>query len=354
MNVLADEKNYRIGGRYTWQEGRLCLAFSASYVEFAFCGTKVTAQIASDDFAEDETLKAWVAVFIDGADVPARRFPLAKGLHKYEIFNSETPVAAAVRIMKYSENAFGMVAIADIEVEDGRLLPCPKAADRLIGFIGDSITCGYGIEGVLDKDVFTTTQENPWNAYACLTARAMGTDFELVSWSGNGIISHYVEETVNEPRLEKPLMPQLYPYADLELETRLGKTADFTLWNPAKRPDIIVIHLGTNDCSYAREIPERNEMYRKGYIDFVHTLRKTDPHTPIVCMLGIMDQRLNKTLGETVEELRAEGDADIYFLDTPLQDERDGMGTDSHPSAVTHEKLAKRLCAFIEENVCAK
>lgn len=354
MNVLADEKNYRIGGRYTWQDGRLCLAFSASYVEFAFCGRKITAQMESDDFAEDETLKAWIAVFVNGADVPVHRFPLKKGLHRYEIFTSDAAEAATVRIMKYSENAFGMVAIANIEIEDGEILPCPKSNDRLIEFIGDSITCGYGIEGVLDKDVFTTAQENPWNAYACLTARKLGMDFELVSWSGNGIISHYVEETVNEPRLEKPLMPQLYPYADLELETRLGKTADFTVWNPKRRPDIIVIHLGTNDCSYAREIPERNEMFRRGYINFVHKLRETHPHTPIVFMLGIMDQRLNKTLGETVDQLRAEGDQNICFLDTPFQDERDGMGTDCHPSAVTHEKLAKRLCAFMEENVHMK
>lgn len=350
MNVLENKKNYYIGGRYTWQEDKLCLAFSASFVEFTFRGTHVSADIESDEFAEDETLKAWVAVFKNDEMIPGKRFPLKKGLHTYEIFESDTVEDATIRIMKYSENAFGMVAIVRIDV-DGEVIACPKHDKPLIEFIGDSITCGYGIEGVVEKDAFTTSQENPWEAYACLTARKLDADFELVSWSGNGIISHYVEETVNEPRLEKPLMPQLYPYADLELDTRLGKVENVTVWEPQRKPDVIVIHLGTNDCSFAREIEERNMMYEKAYRRFISDLRSEHLNTPIVCMLGVMDQRLNATLGQLVSSIRAKGDEQVFFLDTPLQKDEDGKGADYHPSKITHEKVANLLSAYIQERI---
>lgn len=348
MNVLKETDNYRIGGRYTWQDGKLCLAFSASYVEFAMHGSRVTAVMESDEFAEDETLKAWVAVFVDGGSEPVKRFPLKKGSHSYELLADEQASDRVLRIMKYSENAFGMVAISTIDIGEGKLLPCPGAQDTLIEFIGDSITCGYGIEGVVERDTFTTAQENPWEAYACLTARRLGADFALVSWSGNGVISHFVEDTVDEPRHDKPFMQELYPYADLELESRLQRK-EYTLWNPARKPDVIVIHLGTNDCSYARELEERNAMYREAYVRFVGNLRQKYPSVPIVCMLGLMDQRLNGALAEAVEQIRGRGDTNTHFLEMPLQREEDGIAADYHPSRVTHEKAAERLCLFLQD-----
>lgn len=345
MNVLEKEESYRISGRYTWQDGVLYPAYSAAFIEFAFCGTRACATMISGEFAEDELFAAQAAVFVDGEDVPRKRFPLKKGRHEYELYVSGEAKPVTIRLMKYSENAFAAMGIASIDV-DGELLACPKPKEKALEFIGDSITCGYGIEGILDKDVFCTSQENPWEAYACKTARKLGMEFELVSWSGNGIISHYVEPDVDVPRHEKPLMPELYPFADLELDSRLH-TAEPTKWMPKKLPDIEVIHLGTNDCSFAREIPERNEVFLREYKNFVRSVRAYNPTAPIICMLGVMDQRLNPTLGRAVLELRDEGMEQVFFLDCPEQLEEDGKGTDYHPSPVTHEKVASRLAEFI-------
>ena len=55
------------------------------------------------------------------------------------------------------------------------------------------MTCGYGIEGVWNKDTFNTRQENPWEAYAAKTARYFDADFNCVSWSGIGIISSWTD-----------------------------------------------------------------------------------------------------------------------------------------------------------------
>ena len=97
------------------------------------------------------------------------------------------------------------------EVEDGAgLRPLPEKS-RKIEFIGDSITCGYGIEGVCNVDVFNTPQENPFKNYALRTAKALDADYQLVSWSGIGLISDWIPPERDTPD-ETVLMPQLYPY----------------------------------------------------------------------------------------------------------------------------------------------
>jgi hypothetical protein len=90
-------------------------------------------------------------------------------------------------------------------------------------------------------------------------------------------------------------------------------------------------------------------MYREAYVRFVGNLRQKYPSVPIVCMLGLMDQRLNGALAEAVEQIRGRGDTNTHFLEMPLQREEDGIAADYHPSRVTHEKAAERLCLFLQD-----
>ena len=348
MNILKDNSNYRIQGRYVIQDDVLYLAYSASYIEFRFCGRKVTADLISDRIPEGEEFKAWAAVFINGAETPSGRFFLEQGCHTYVLFESDEEQEIELRLMKYSEAAFASFGVKSIDVEGSGVFAVPETKKPLIEFVGDYITCGYGIEGIAEKDVFTTAQENPWEAYACRTARLLDMDFTLISWSGNGIISHWVPDTVNTPRNDEPLMPQLYPYSALTLEQRLGKETG-TLWQPEKKPDLVVVNLGTNDCSYTRCISERNDVFEVEYRRFISGIREANPDAKLICMFGMMDQRLTDQIRCAVEMLAAEGDEKLFFFHVPLQDPADGMGTDFHPSPVTHQKDAKLLAEFIKE-----
>jgi hypothetical protein len=207
MDIIENKNLYCVCGRHTYQDGILYLAYSAAYVEFDFYGGSVEAELVSDGYCDEENLRAWAAVFVDGGNIPVSRFALKKGRNKYIIYENGDKAQHRVRIMKYSEAAFATMGICSIEIFDGKPMEYVKTDRRLIEFVGDSITCGYGIEGVFGKDEFKTSQENPWNAYACKTAVGLGCDFELVSWSGDGIISSWVDESVNEPKLDTPLLP---------------------------------------------------------------------------------------------------------------------------------------------------
>lgn len=351
MNILENKEFYRLSGRTTWQEGALYLGYSASFLEFSFKGTKVEAELLTDRLDWPELHRAQVAVFVNGAETPALRFPLTKEKERFVLYESTEAKEVTLRIMKYSEVAFNALGIASLEVE-GELLPPPAAKQKKIEVIGDSITCGYGIEGIVEKDTFTTAQENPWNAYGCRVARALDADFSLISWSGNGIISHYVDESVNEPRNDEALMPELYFYEDYSADFRRGKARaefikrDFT----AYQPQLIIINLGTNDGSYTRNIPARDRAFVNGYVKFLRQVREVNPDANILCTVGVMATAAKDLVGEAVARVNDFDDKKVFFKEAFLQNgEVDGIGADWHPTESTQKKLAEYLVEFIRE-----
>ncbi len=350
--MLEKNNGYRLSGRYTRQDGVLYLGYSASYVEFSFHGKKAEAEFITDRLDWDENMRAWVAVFVDDMTEPVKRFPLLREKETVTLVEKAETEDTTVRIMKYSEAAFGAVGIAAIDV-DGTILPAPAPKKKKLEVIGDSITCGYGIEGVIDVDSFKTSQENPWHAYGCLLAKKFDAEVSLVSWSGNGIISHYIDASVEEPRVDDGLMPDLYPYADFSADVRRGKAGEeFIPWDFASyQPQLIVINLGTNDCSYTRRLPERNQKFMDAYTAFLVQVRKNNPDANILCTLGVMQTELNDCVPVAVQNRNNAGDTKVYFVEAPLQNaEEDGLGADSHPTERTQQKLADFLENYIREH----
>lgn len=351
MNILENKDAYRLSGRATWQEGALYLGYSASFVEFTFKGTKAEAELLTDRLDWEEIHRARVAVFVDGEETPVLRFPLTKERERFVLYESTEAKEVTLRIMKYSEAAFGAVGIASLEVE-GEILPPPAAKNKKIEIIGDSITCGYGIEGVVDVDNFTTSQENPWNAYGCRVARTLDADFSLISWSGNGIISHWVPEDVNEPRNEEALMPEMYVYEDYSADLRRNKArADFIKRDfKTYQPQLIIINLGTNDSSYTRKIPARDRAFINGYVKFLREVREVNPDANILCTIGLMSIDTNSLVEEAVARVNAFGDNKVFFKEAFLQNgEVDGIGADWHPTESTQKKFAEYLVEYIKE-----
>ena len=346
--ILSNKEFYRIGGRYTLHEDILYLGYSASYLEFSFCGKKLSAEMISDGFPEDEALRARVAVFVNDEEEPRNRIKLEKGTALYDLCELETEEPVTIRIMKYSEAAFASVGIVDVILHGGTIGALTKKNRLKMEFIGDSITCGYGIEADNEMIPFNTATENPWEAYACRTARLLDADYQLISWSGDGIITHYIDESVNEVRTEKPLMPELYRYTDEELADRLLIQPE--IWTNKEPMDIVVINLGTNDASYTRTIPEREAQFKPEYKKFLHQVREANREAAIVVVFGIMDGRLNDVIRDTVIECQAE-DHRLFYYESPQQDLADGLGSDFHPSKVTHKKVADGLSRFIREKL---
>ncbi len=340
MEFLAEDKYVRVLGRTLMLDGVRYLNYTCASIEFIFTGTKAEAVLWTDSPKLEAMHAAWVAVFIDDEEVPSRRFPLEEAERTYVLYEGKAVKETKLRLVKYSEVQYGMVGIKKL-ILNSDTPPVPAAGkERKLEFIGDSITCGYGNEGVFDIDIFQTSQENAWEAYAAITARALNADSHMISWSGIGIQSSYTETDV--PNVSQ-LMPDLYPYTDREADLRLGNPI-LELWDNRRYvPDCIVINLGTNDNSYTKEIPDRVERFGLRYYQFVKQVRSSNPTSVILCTLGAMGQQLCEAVRQQVEKLNTEGDKKLYYMPFELQKDEDGLGTNWHPSKPTHKKMAVKL-----------
>lgn len=342
-------------GRYLDHNGIRYFDYSASGFCFVMKGKRAETVILSDPDSWDEANKGVLGIFVtEGSDTsiaaipeePTARITLSKRENHIVLFDSPVEKTVTVRVMKFSEAAFGYAGFKSLELE-GDLLSSPESPETesqlKLEFIGDSITCGYGIEGVWEKDTFTTQQERPDKAYAFLTAKALGAQVQLCSWSGIGLISNYVDpETIMLPDTHW-LMQANWPYTDKSLSLRLGIEPE--VWDGAGyEPDIVVIHLGTNDISWVRGMEERRLEYTAQLRQLIEAVHRRSPRAKICCCLGIMGEQLNASVEEAVNLFKKDfpNVAAKAVLFTQ-QLEEDGIAADWHPSAVTHKKAAELL-----------
>ena len=350
-----NKEDLKWSGRFLDHEGIRYFNYSASGFHFVLKGKKAEAVIVSDPDSWEEPNKAVLGIFVtEGADTsitaipeePTFRVTLTERENHIVLYESDCEKIVTIRVMKFSECAFGYAGLKSLELE-GALLPChdsPFEAGQLkLEFIGDSITCGYGLEGVWEKDTFTTRQERPDKAYAFLTAKALDAKVQLCSWSGIGVLSNYVDpETVNLPDTHW-LMQTVWPYTDKSLSLRLGIEPE--VWDGSRyEPDIVVINLGTNDISWVRGIEDRRLSYVANLRHLIEAVHRRSPRAKICCCLGIMGEALNESVTEAVELFKKDFPAvKVKALLFTEQLESDGIGTDWHPSAVTHKKAAALL-----------
>ena len=223
---------------------------------------------------------------------------------------------------------------------DGRILPPPSQSPRKIEFIGNSITCGYGIEAESKDDDFSYATENHYYSYAAQTARALGADYYAVARSGYGMYRNY-----GGPREGSDnCIPALY---DRTLFYDGGEKWDFSRF----RPDVVCVNLGTNDTSLGDYDLELLESASR---NFLKRLRGYYPEAKIVLLTGCLltGKRLEdvKTvLDKVTGEAKAAGDNEVYRFDMSPHTGSLGYGADWHPSLRQSNKLAEELIPFLRE-----
>lgn len=346
-NYPADDSRVRALGRTLFLNGIRYLGWSCSAVEFVFTGTEASAEIWTDWALNEpwqEIFQGYLAVFVNGGTEPSRRFAVNAGTNSYTLYKSERAETVKIKLMKLSEAGFDKIGIRGISA-DGDISPAPPLPRRM-EFIGDSITCGFGIEGKNGEERFRTETENPYITYAALTARSFGADFNLISWSSIGVYSSHCGDGNADTPNDGWVMPKLYGYTDIGTENTLG-TEDHAEWDFGRfPPDVIVINLGTNDESFTRDIPERAESFKAAYTDFLKNIREKNPEAHIICALGMMCGKLYPAVEAAVGTMN---DSRIHALEFDIQKREDGFGAEMHPNRITHRKAAAKLSEKVAE-----
>ena len=334
FTFLPIESNVKIIGRYYQFNNVTWIVQSGSAIEFYVTGKSANVNIIGDSNIErEEIFRPRYAIYLDD------KLFLDLILNELEVniklFEEEKEKTVKIKIILLSEAVYGGIGIKNINLNscnskvESPIKPINKK-DLLIEFIGDSITCGYGVEAHNESENFTTSTENFSKSYAYLTSQQLNADYIIVAYSGYGIIFGDTPEEENE----FALIPKIY--------TKTSKNEEYPgEWDFNKRKvDIIVINLGTNDSGYIKEDPEkRNDEFIQEYANFIKLVREKHQNSYILCTIGTMGVNFVYPLIE--EAVKLVGDNKVSCFESPQQDSEDGLGANYHPSVKTHEKLSK-------------
>ena len=235
--------------------------------------------------------------------------------------------------------------------EGCHLVEAPAFPSRKIEFIGNSITCGYGNEGLNKFEHFDYATENHYYSYASIAARQLEAQHWVVARSGIGAYRNYDGPKTGNPESNMPVQYEYTGYAwkaELRQEpTFLREKWDFNRY----QPDVVCINLGTNDLS----TPNYDEkLLKQNYQKLLKMVRQHNPKAKIVFLTGTMlynkELELQKRLlDEVTAEAQKSGDKQVYRFDMPPIDNNAFYGNDWHPNIYQDEKMAAELTVFLRQ-----
>ena len=184
-NFKANDTNVKILGRTFYNNDVLWMGYSNTGAEFEITAHELEVTIVSDTgAARDKGSASRIVIFVDGQRTIDEM--LLEKEHTYCVFSYKGDAHThKVRVIKVSEATSSWAGIKNIKTDSkGTIKPLPKK-ELKIEFIGDSITCGYGIDDLDRNHHFATSTEDSSKTYAYKTAEMLDADYSMVSISGD-------------------------------------------------------------------------------------------------------------------------------------------------------------------------
>ena len=354
--------NIKLHGRYSEYNGAAAFYWTGSGIELVTDGGEL--------WLEYETafriFEQWVVVEINGSIV-SRQMLTASG--RLCIFRGMSKgVKKEVRIYKDTqpmgddENAYLLFRAVET---DGELFET-AARDMRIEFIGDSLTTGEGLIGAQGEQDWIPMFFSSINDYAVLTSKMLNADFRIMSQGGWGVLCGWNNDL-------RSVIPKHYEnictVVGGETFEKMGahEKNNFASW----QPDVIVVHLGTNDEGAMNQpewkneetgecfelMPQKDELgfaaacdkVRAAAVEFLKKLRRLNPDAHIIWTYGMCGHDLEETLSKAVEEFKNEtGDSKAQFVLLPSTPP-EKHGSRFHPGAEAHKEAANIISARIRE-----
>ena len=324
-NIGADDPRIQYVGRFD-RTNPAAPGFDWSYstIRAKFQGTSCSVKLDGPGKYFD--------IFIDGVKT-APIISASGGLETFPVASGLSDTAHTLALRRRVEASTGKNIFHGFVLDGGKTLVAPPPAPaRRIAFIGDSYTCGYGVEAPFG-DPFTAATENAGLTYAAQMAAHYDADCMITAWSGRGMVRNYGDPNQTSPQA----VPFFYPRT-------CGSVANddyaFT-W----QPDVVVIALGINDFSTSPHPSQAR--FVGGYGDFIQTLRSRYPDAHIICtFLSSMDAVAS---GYIAAAASASGDAKVHFASVPYNlDLPADFGPDYHPNIAGQTKIANAFIPVLD------
>jgi len=328
--VLPSNPNIQYMGRIDFSNpDKPLFAYPNVTIKAKFEGTSLNLllkQYNGSDFSNN-----YFQSIVDGG-TPVK-FVVTSSQQTYPVAQNLTEGPHTVEIVKVTETYNGECQFLGFQTDTLKSLVKPDALPALkLEFYGNSITCGYGIEGGAQP-----TSDNSYKAYPAVAARELNAQFHTISYSGIGVVKGF-------PTF---LMGQMYNRTianTLYSPLPANNTWDFTRYTP----DYVIVALGTNDYNLGfGNGTITTTTFNTGYNSMITKIRAVYPNAQIICTNSpmISDVKLGNNINSDVASFNTARDNKVhYFAFTHMQ----GGGVGGHPGVADGQTNGKELAAYIK------
>lgn len=316
-------------GRVLVVDSMVCFDWAATMVRIAFEGTSLRMQC--NDSRKDY-FNLWAdkqpssnpdkILRVEGDTLLTLVEGLEKGSHQ-------------IILQKRTEGEQGKLTMQALW-SDGELLPAMPLRPRQVEFIGDSYSCGFGVENSVPSDPFTPETENACRAFPAIVARAFDADLVMVAHSGFGICRNYNSKVAGY------YLPERYTQT-------LDMVRDSLLWNAQKeelRPSITVIFLGGNDFSVG--VTPNFKQFQQQYLALLKQIKTNyGSYHPILCGTRKGIPAMSEYVEKVVQNCPYENVHFVPCMDALYPSDETHLGACGHPNMQAQEKMAMMLLPYI-------
>ena len=332
--VAATDSRITFVGRSVVEDGSYRFDFPSTYFRVAFTGKTLSMRVT-------DTKRNFYAVWLN---TPTSKEPT----HVIEVKGNDTIINLItsadtkksklkehqVVIQRRTEANCGTTTVKEF-ITDGKFLQAEPLKPRQIEFIGDSYTCGYGVDAPGRREPFKDETENASRTYASIVSRYFNADYFTICHSGRGITRNAGSGVPWE------VMTDIYQYT-LDRDS-------LSRWNAADcafKPAMTVIYLGANDFSSSMA-PAYNK-FEKDYLRLLGYVKANygEDH-PILCVSTKAHDYLFTYVKQVV---RACGMKNVEYLGYfPAQHHNtdEDLGAGWHPNYNGQKKLAFSIIPYI-------
>jgi len=295
-------------------------------------GTGLLVRLKGDSLAlqlSSNTETSALTIVVDHG-APALKL-LQKGEQSLVLASGLDAGSHVLEVYKRTETWQGVVTLIGIEMPPGSslLVPPPLPIRKLL-FVGDSVTCGAGVD---NNPKCTDDPAHPasdaYHSYGMELGRRLDAQTHLVCYGGRGLDRDYRGLGIADNVLNAPQLLNLSIPSD---ETAIRAAWDYRRWTP----DGIVVSLGTNDFNLQQTSPLDEQTFVADYVRLLNTLHSQYPRATILATEGaiVTDPLLRKYVQEAVAQAQS---TQIFWAQA---EHYPGNGCNAHPTASQHMHMA--------------
>ena len=359
ISELIQENKIKTIGRTYIKDSKLFMNFSGSGIKFKVLTEELAIKMYATKYNEVNSYP-YISVLIDG-----QRYDYGLYQEHHEIKMTLSKEPHTIEILKRTESPVSFAAIEDVVADE--FLELEKENKLKIEFYGDSLTCGYGNLCNNPNLPFTSHTESFLESYAYLTAKLLNADYSAICVSGFPIYKSRWNQGF--PIDSVADMVSICDYSeDMSFETAHP-------WDNSKFiPQVVVVNLGSNDCSYFTEGQDWVDELVKEKGSFAEALKDHKfqselvnlgekvksflnklfelygPSLKVVWALGMIE--MQKHVTDVIDQaIKEYNNPNVFQLAFSNLKKSNDLGANWHPGAMMHKTAALELVELIKNNI---